>query len=73
MSESTKHPMITAFVLVLAVCLVTGLGLIIYHLAHAPVGVETSEGFEVLTASTISNRNSNSSPSVGTTPTSAHP
>jgi len=37
--------------IIFAVCLVAGLGLMIYHLMHAPVGEETAKGFKVLSPS----------------------
>jgi len=40
--------MIHALLIVLAFCVVAGLGLMMYHLRHAPVGEETPEGFDAL-------------------------
>jgi hypothetical protein len=36
----------TTFLIILAVCLVIGCALMVYHLAHAPVGEQTPEGFK---------------------------
>jgi hypothetical protein len=34
------------FLIVLAVCLVFSCALMVYHLAHAPIGEQTPEGFK---------------------------
>lgn len=64
-----QTPTIIAFLSVFAVGVVTGLGLMIYHLVHAPVGEQGPDGFKAIAVS--GDREAAAPHSTMTRPTSA--